>query len=606
MFAYHRIFERRIDGMKGRALGLVQMLEKGMRRLLCAALLLLVLVASVAAAHGDTVRFAVLGDRTGSHVPGAYEQIVTEVERLKPDFVVTVGDMIQGYEDDPARLEPQWEEYKSIVSDLSMPIYFTPGNHDISNDGAEEPYRRHIGEPYHSFDVGSLHFVVLDTSRWSSSTSLPSVQLDWLARDLEKNRDAGRTFVLFHKPFWYGTVSDGKPGILHKRFSEFGVDAVFTGHLHEYFSAEYDGILYTSVGRSGAGSHPGLLDIGYNFVWVTVDEKGVSISPVKTGAVLPWDEVTVSKRKLIEEISRSSIQFENAAMINEKLAVPSTEVVVRVNNLSTDSVIEDVLRWEVPRGWSVKPESLPVKVMAGESTTVVFKVRNRGNINPRPVASLHVPVLEGKTLEVSKPLEVRMDRETVCPRVNTPPRIDGKLDDAAWRKSPGIKEFLLPDGSARAGYPTRVRLAYDTRNLYMSFHCSEPEPGGLVTEAGERDGPAWEDDSIEIFLDTGLDRKTYYQYAINADGTVYDGIGFDASWDGPCTAAVGREDRAWTMEVAVPWKVIGVTEPRPGMRLGLEIVRNRMQQPNERSMWSPTFAGNHEPSRFGVLVLGGR
>ena len=127
------------------------------------------------------VRFAIIGDRTGDHMPGIYEQIVAEVERMKPDFVLTVGDMIEGYTADTNRLNQQWGEYKSMISKLSMPIYFTPGNHDITTDAALGTYQKQIGKPYYSFDIGGIHFIILDNSRWDSSKDLPKEQLDWLA-----------------------------------------------------------------------------------------------------------------------------------------------------------------------------------------------------------------------------------------------------------------------------------------------------------------------------------------------------------------------------------------------------------------------------------------
>ena len=149
-----------------------------------------------------SIRFAVLGDRTGGAVPGIYEQIVQEIERLKPDFVVTVGDMIEGPENNEDRLRAKWDEYMSIVSHLSMPIYYTPGNNDIENDLMEKYYKEYAGEPYYSFNIDDIHFVIIDNSRWQSSSELPDAELSWLAEDLKKNINARYSIALFHKPFW--------------------------------------------------------------------------------------------------------------------------------------------------------------------------------------------------------------------------------------------------------------------------------------------------------------------------------------------------------------------------------------------------------------------
>ncbi|MCX6826571.1 MAG: metallophosphoesterase, partial [candidate division Zixibacteria bacterium] len=187
------------------------------------------------------LRFAIIGDRTGSHRPGIYEEIVVEVERMRPDFVITVGDMIEDSQD-TAWLEKEWKEYKSIIAPLTMPIYFTPGNNDIAFDIALGPYERNIGQPYYSFDRPEIyaHFIILDNSRWESSKELPKEQIDWLIADLKSHpqRNYYNTLVFFHKPFWFETLTEGRADTLHTLFKNFGVRAVFNGHFHQYHSAK--------------------------------------------------------------------------------------------------------------------------------------------------------------------------------------------------------------------------------------------------------------------------------------------------------------------------------------------------------------------------------
>ena len=113
----------------------------------------------------SVVRFAILGDRTGGAQPGVYERVVQQIERLQPEFVITVGDMIEGPAPDRAETDRRWRSYKDLVNVLSMPVYYTPGNNDIWDDMSLERYREHIGEPFYSFDHGDYHLIVLDNSR---------------------------------------------------------------------------------------------------------------------------------------------------------------------------------------------------------------------------------------------------------------------------------------------------------------------------------------------------------------------------------------------------------------------------------------------------------
>ena len=52
---------------------------------------------------------------------------------MRPEFVVSVGDLIEGYTDDPAVLDREWDEFEGFVGRLQMPFFYVPGNHDMSN-----------------------------------------------------------------------------------------------------------------------------------------------------------------------------------------------------------------------------------------------------------------------------------------------------------------------------------------------------------------------------------------------------------------------------------------------------------------------------------------
>src|SRR3954453_18163679 len=97
------------------------------------------LILCAAAAHGQ--HFVILGDRTGSVQPGVFEQVWRETAAEKPAFVVTVGDAIEGLVDGKGAgggggvgriLQP----YSKI------PLYMTPGNHDIWSAASEALFRK--------------------------------------------------------------------------------------------------------------------------------------------------------------------------------------------------------------------------------------------------------------------------------------------------------------------------------------------------------------------------------------------------------------------------------------------------------------------------------
>jgi len=240
------------------------------------------------------IQFAIIGDRTGGHEEGVYGEVLTEITRLRPEFVMTVGDMIEGYTEDTLQMMADWEEYMGIIAGLPMPIYHTPGNHDITTQAMEGMYRRYIGEPYYSFDYRGAHFVVFNNSTAGGGDAgpLPDEQYRWLSEDLESQPKDKMVLLFCHKPFWIKILPWGLPHRLHGLFVRTGVDAVISGHFHRYFSSVYDGVLYTSIGSSGGGMEPDAGDLGYQFAWVTVGPDSVWLSPIHKGSVLATDHMT--------------------------------------------------------------------------------------------------------------------------------------------------------------------------------------------------------------------------------------------------------------------------------------------------------------------------
>jgi hypothetical protein len=104
---------------------------------------------------------------------------------------------------------------------------------------------------------------------------------------------------------------------------------------------------------------------------------------------------------------------------------------------------------------------------------------------------------------------------------NTPPLVDGLLDDPAWAAAPWSEPFVDIAGSRRPRprLDTRVRLGWDDSTLYIAAHLEEPDVWAtLVT----RDTVIFHDNDFEVFLDPDGDTHDYTELEINALGTVWD------------------------------------------------------------------------------------
>jgi predicted phosphodiesterase len=219
--------------------------------------------------------FAILGDRTGRGVEKVYEEAWREIAASQPNFVVTVGDSIEGRNDASARAE--WETLKPVWP-KSLKVYQTPGNHDIWDDYSARLFTEETGDAtYYSFDEGNAHFIVLDNSR---TEDLSAGQLQYLEHDLEANRGKSPTLVFFHRAFWLIPLKlRATDFALHRLVRKYGVCCVISGHGHQYQSVKQDGVQYLEVGSSGANLAGGIqFNAGwfYQYVYATVDGPRVS------------------------------------------------------------------------------------------------------------------------------------------------------------------------------------------------------------------------------------------------------------------------------------------------------------------------------------------
>jgi hypothetical protein len=549
------------------------------------------------------MRFAVIGDRTGGHEPGIYAQIIEEIERMKPDFVLGVGDMIEGYTQDTTVVKREWREYKSLLESLTMPFYFTPGNHDIWDSTSLSLYKRYIGEPYYSFDVGDVHFVILDNSRADSVAAFAIEQIDWLRNDLARSGDASYTIVTFHIPYWIETVAAGLPDTLHSVFVEYGVDAVFTGHYHVYFSGEFDGIIYTGIGSSGGFCSPGLTGLKYHFAWVTVDDNGISIAPTKMGAVLPWEEVTAHEFRLAGEIESQAVEIEKVR-VGSDLSLGETRIEVAIKNVNRDLPLKSTLEWDLPSGWTVRPQELPMEIEPLGIHVAHFTTRITGEVYPVPNLCMEYPYAEGKGFDLKVALPV--ERTVHAYEAEEPPVIDGMLDESIW-KQPTTKLFA-PDGSLMLTDAVSFHFAWDRDNLYLAAKCSESRMDSVVAAASKQDDAVYGEDCVGYFFQPLMPGGPVYQIYFNALGTAFDqrietkngeAVAVDREWDGTYRVKAYTGEGYWTIEAAIP--LVQLEARGEQGRTWAVNFRRKQKRLNTTADWQVPIG--YDPKQYGILMM---
>jgi len=263
----------------------------------------------------EDFQFAIIGDRTGgANALKTFQLAMQQINLLQPEFVINVGDLIEGYSDQAAELDTEWNEADAWLNVLDMPFFKTPGNHDIANTTAREVWLNRYGATYYYFLYRNVLFLVLDTeysrpapppgmkekieqfnrlqledparaqamlqefmsdeaviAGLSTPVEFDQEQLAWITQTLADHPDVRWTFLFMHEPCWekpsdsFKEIQAALKGRKH---------TIFAGHLHYYDYDNIDGYEYITMGPTGASFHqegPGNVD---HIMWVTMTDDG--------------------------------------------------------------------------------------------------------------------------------------------------------------------------------------------------------------------------------------------------------------------------------------------------------------------------------------------
>lgn len=149
-------------------------------------------------------------------------------------------------------------------------------------------------------------------------------------------------------------------------------------------------------------------------------------------------------------------------------------------------------------------------------------------------------------------------------RATTPIRLDGGLDERAWSSSDSITTLTQtePREGAPASARTVVRVIATEEALIIGVRAEQPDGVPVVSFARERDAPMGNEDHVRVVLDTYLDGRSGYVFAVNANGARYDGLVVDqgeresSDWDGIWEAAAVQSRDSWSVEMRIPLKTL--------------------------------------------------
>ena len=165
-------------------------------------------------------------------------------------------------------------------------------------------------------------------------------------------------------------------------------------------------------------------------------------------------------------------------------------------------------------------------------------------------------------------------------RAKIAPRIDGKLDDAAWQAAKPVT-FVFPwtDQTGKK-QKTVARLTWDKENLYVAYEC---EDGDITAVYAQHDDPTYKDDAVEIFIAPPGVKNLYLGLEMNARAVLYDylypfpqriiknynlpGVRLAVSSQGTLNKN-SDQDHGWNLEVSIPWRAFADLTDNPVPKVG--------------------------------------
>lgn len=237
----------------------------------------------------DQFQFAVISDRTGGHRAKVYSRAVQQINLLQPTFVMSVGDLVEGYTNKREQAIADWDEFDTYTKQFRMPFFYVPGNHDLTTDVQVEVWKERYGRQNYHFVYKNTLFLALNCEAMKGKNQILPDQLAEIKKALDENPGVRWTFLFVHQPIWTAKNLDTNGWLDVEKLLGGRKYTVFCGHLHRYQKYVRNGMNYYQLATTGGGSR--MRGVEYRefdqVAWVTVKNGEPVIANIVLDGVLP-------------------------------------------------------------------------------------------------------------------------------------------------------------------------------------------------------------------------------------------------------------------------------------------------------------------------------
>ena len=386
--------------------------------------------------HSDQFQFLIVTDRTGGHRPGIFEDAIHKINLLQPEFVLSVGDLIEGYTEDTSILNAEWAEFNGFIDQLKMPFFYVPGNHDITNKVMEDEYIKRFGRTYYHFVYKDVLFLCLnseDQLRGAGRGTISEPQYKYIKQTLSEHNDVRYTFVFLHQPLWI--QGDPKMWPQVEEILEDRDHTVFAGHYHRYEKRDRNNGKYVMLATTGGGSRLRGSDFGEfdHVAWVTMTEAGPVMANLWLQGI--WDENVTTKetRGLIEKLLASQL-VEIDPYFTDQFTEEQSFKMKLTNHLDVplSIQIDERFGWDV---WiTMDKDTIDLAPNSVEWITGTFYPRNNAttidHLRATPTKlNVSLKLSEETMLNIPVTVNLKPLKPNYISKLDGPLKIDGQIED---------------------------------------------------------------------------------------------------------------------------------------------------------------------------------
>lgn len=574
----------------------------------------------------EDFQFVVVTDRTGGERPGVFGSAMDKTNLLRPEFVMSVGDLIQGYTEDRAEIDRQWDELQAFVDRLEMRFYYVPGNHDMVTKALADAWRERFGPEYYWFVHRGVLFLCLNTED-GQRPGLGDAQVEAISRAIDEHANVRWTLVFMHRPLWLSAESElGRQQFERIEQKLAGRPyTVFAGHFHRYARHVRNDRRYIVLATTGGGSRMrGPLFGEFDHVaWVTMTDEGPRIANLMLDGIAGEDVITAARAEVVQKLEAGwSLEFEGNVVQAERFAGGPIELVL--HNRGPEPA---EFRLELSGSERLRPQPAAVSgsLPAGVSRRLPIEL---GVDRARPLAELPALAYEwtarfdvgGQPLELHDHSTLPLYAPLALAQPAAPITVDGRLDEWRALRFTGKQAAQVPsDNPAWTGFADldyRFEAAEGPEHLYLAVDVIDDrlrvEPKAFP----------WDRDAVELVVDARPDPARAHNRLDPEPGwRRYGWLSISPALPGQAMVveprgrvpegvlvATQRTPAGYSVEVAVPHPVLDRQHgqrPWPAVRLNL-IVRDVDEKLGEGAAlgWQPDWTSAENQPASGTFVRG--